>query len=414
MWAGGSEDSPAASRSTPRSSSRPSARSFRSRCARWPAAGRSCARGIHMSDIPSFPYSDLWEERIVRSVANLTRRTPRSSSRWLHGAGAHARHDLPPRAGQRGARGPARAGASRAPRCSCLKRASRSAVADSEVGFEQVRRCLPAITARRRALRRNVFWRRRAATRRSSSRAPRVPVQTTSRAARSSRPARRSPTCASLQRRGRRGAITPALSGFSSATQPGFSACEDPARDVCTARRSAPQGVLAAPRDGARAAWRARGGARAGDRRRRRRGEQAHRRAPELQRGPSRAGRRAGRAAGRLRRRRAAGGLRSERAPRAGADRRPRQQPPARGQPARHDPVEVSRSRRARRRRNVPAARRRLLRAERQARDRHRGGRLRDQRDRPRRATDRLPLRASRRARLRAGLRPQSRRRASK
>jgi alcohol dehydrogenase, propanol-preferring len=30
--------------------------------------------GIHMSDIPSFPYSDLWEERVVRSVANLTRR----------------------------------------------------------------------------------------------------------------------------------------------------------------------------------------------------------------------------------------------------------------------------------------------------------------------------------------------------
>jgi alcohol dehydrogenase, propanol-preferring len=30
--------------------------------------------GIHMSDIPSFPYSDLWGERAVRSVANLTRR----------------------------------------------------------------------------------------------------------------------------------------------------------------------------------------------------------------------------------------------------------------------------------------------------------------------------------------------------
>ncbi len=29
--------------------------------------------GIHMSDIPSFPYSLLWEERMVRSVANLTR-----------------------------------------------------------------------------------------------------------------------------------------------------------------------------------------------------------------------------------------------------------------------------------------------------------------------------------------------------
>lgn len=31
-----------------------------------------CA-GIHMSDIPAFPYSLLWGERIVRSVANLTR-----------------------------------------------------------------------------------------------------------------------------------------------------------------------------------------------------------------------------------------------------------------------------------------------------------------------------------------------------
>jgi propanol-preferring alcohol dehydrogenase len=31
-----------------------------------------CA-GIHMSDIPSFPYRLLWEERVVRSVANLTR-----------------------------------------------------------------------------------------------------------------------------------------------------------------------------------------------------------------------------------------------------------------------------------------------------------------------------------------------------
>lgn len=30
--------------------------------------------GIHMSDIPSFPYHLLWEERAVRSVANLTRK----------------------------------------------------------------------------------------------------------------------------------------------------------------------------------------------------------------------------------------------------------------------------------------------------------------------------------------------------
>jgi propanol-preferring alcohol dehydrogenase len=30
--------------------------------------------GIHMSDIPAFPYRDLWGERAICSVANLTRR----------------------------------------------------------------------------------------------------------------------------------------------------------------------------------------------------------------------------------------------------------------------------------------------------------------------------------------------------
>jgi propanol-preferring alcohol dehydrogenase len=46
-----------------------------------PAALRALAKGgivvcggIHMSDIPSFPYADLWEERVMTSVANLTRR----------------------------------------------------------------------------------------------------------------------------------------------------------------------------------------------------------------------------------------------------------------------------------------------------------------------------------------------------
>lgn len=46
-----------------------------------PAALRATAKGgvvvcagIHMSDIPSFPYEWLWGERVVRSVANLTRR----------------------------------------------------------------------------------------------------------------------------------------------------------------------------------------------------------------------------------------------------------------------------------------------------------------------------------------------------
>lgn len=35
--------------------------------------GKVVCAGIHMSDIPGFPYRDLWEERSVESVANLTR-----------------------------------------------------------------------------------------------------------------------------------------------------------------------------------------------------------------------------------------------------------------------------------------------------------------------------------------------------
>ncbi len=38
-----------------------------------PGGSVVCA-GIHMSDIPSFPYDDLWHERSIRSVANLTRK----------------------------------------------------------------------------------------------------------------------------------------------------------------------------------------------------------------------------------------------------------------------------------------------------------------------------------------------------
>jgi propanol-preferring alcohol dehydrogenase len=36
--------------------------------------GVAVSAGIHMSDIPGFPYRDLWGERAVCSVANLTRR----------------------------------------------------------------------------------------------------------------------------------------------------------------------------------------------------------------------------------------------------------------------------------------------------------------------------------------------------
>jgi propanol-preferring alcohol dehydrogenase len=35
--------------------------------------GRVICAGIHMSDIPRFPYAILWSERVVQSVANLTR-----------------------------------------------------------------------------------------------------------------------------------------------------------------------------------------------------------------------------------------------------------------------------------------------------------------------------------------------------
>ncbi|MDJ0859654.1 MAG: alcohol dehydrogenase catalytic domain-containing protein, partial [Dinoroseobacter sp.] len=35
--------------------------------------GRVVCGGIHMSDIPGFPYADLWEERSIKSVANLAR-----------------------------------------------------------------------------------------------------------------------------------------------------------------------------------------------------------------------------------------------------------------------------------------------------------------------------------------------------
>jgi propanol-preferring alcohol dehydrogenase len=40
-------------------------------------AGIVVCAGIHMSDIPSFPYRLLWEERTIRSVANLTRQDAR-------------------------------------------------------------------------------------------------------------------------------------------------------------------------------------------------------------------------------------------------------------------------------------------------------------------------------------------------
>jgi propanol-preferring alcohol dehydrogenase len=72
-WAGGSEDKPpvqldAAIIYAPVGSLVPLAlRAVRK-------GGRVVCAGIHMSDIPSFPYDILWEERQLVSVANLTRR----------------------------------------------------------------------------------------------------------------------------------------------------------------------------------------------------------------------------------------------------------------------------------------------------------------------------------------------------
>ena len=71
-WAGTSEDSPpdpldAAIIFVPAGSLVPAAlKAVRK-------GGRVVCAGIHMSDIPSFPYALLWEERQVMSVANLTR-----------------------------------------------------------------------------------------------------------------------------------------------------------------------------------------------------------------------------------------------------------------------------------------------------------------------------------------------------
>ncbi len=51
--------------------------------------GRVVCAGIHMSDIPSFPYADLWEERHILSVANLTREDGLSFFAALEQADVH-------------------------------------------------------------------------------------------------------------------------------------------------------------------------------------------------------------------------------------------------------------------------------------------------------------------------------------
>lgn len=53
--------------------------------------GRVVCAGIHMSDIPSFPYNLLWEERQLLSVANLTRQDGVDFFKVVPQAGIHIR-----------------------------------------------------------------------------------------------------------------------------------------------------------------------------------------------------------------------------------------------------------------------------------------------------------------------------------
>jgi propanol-preferring alcohol dehydrogenase len=53
--------------------------------------GRVICAGIHMSDIPAFPYADLWGERRIQSVANLTRADGRAFLALAAQAGVRTR-----------------------------------------------------------------------------------------------------------------------------------------------------------------------------------------------------------------------------------------------------------------------------------------------------------------------------------
>jgi alcohol dehydrogenase, propanol-preferring len=67
--------------------------------------------GIHMSDIPAFPYRLLWEERVVRSVANLTRRDAEEFLALAPKAGVHTTTEVYPLAEANRALGDLRRGA---------------------------------------------------------------------------------------------------------------------------------------------------------------------------------------------------------------------------------------------------------------------------------------------------------------
>src|SRR5262249_45373674 len=73
IWAGGSDQSPPTSLNGAIILA-PVGRLVPAALRSTEGGGTVVCAGIHMSPIPSFPYDLLWGERVVRSVANLTRR----------------------------------------------------------------------------------------------------------------------------------------------------------------------------------------------------------------------------------------------------------------------------------------------------------------------------------------------------
>ena len=69
----GARTAPPGQISTPRSSSRPAGELVPAALRAVRKGGTVVTGGIHMSEIPALPYEILWGERVLRSVANLTR-----------------------------------------------------------------------------------------------------------------------------------------------------------------------------------------------------------------------------------------------------------------------------------------------------------------------------------------------------
>ena len=89
--------------------------------------------GIHMTDIPSFPYDILWGERVVRSVANLTRADGLEFLRLApESPSAPRSRSFRSRRRARPWTGSARAASAEPPSCRCSRTGSRSRASGGE------------------------------------------------------------------------------------------------------------------------------------------------------------------------------------------------------------------------------------------------------------------------------------------